>query len=64
MNPNTTSKPSPIVMLAPLAFVLIGYHYFFHGKIQKEITARRVQQEKNADQLEQLPAKTNMTLAR
>ncbi len=35
------SKPSPILMLAPLAFVLLAYNYVFNIPQQRELSARR-----------------------
>lgn len=40
------SRPSPILMLAPLAFVLLAYNYAFNIPQQRELSARRATLEK------------------
>lgn len=38
MNQNSSNRPSPILMLAPLAFVLIGYQYLFNSSQSNELS--------------------------
>ena len=38
MNQTTPEKPSPILLLAPLAFVLIGYQYVFNASQSSELS--------------------------
>lgn len=38
---STTMRPSPILMLAPLAFVLLAYNYASNIPQQRELSARR-----------------------
>ncbi|MEM7783178.1 MAG: hypothetical protein AAF623_07480 [Planctomycetota bacterium] len=41
MNKNKQEKPSPILMLAPIALVLLGYHYLFHASLNSELSEKR-----------------------
>ncbi|MEM9588571.1 MAG: hypothetical protein AAGA03_14915 [Planctomycetota bacterium] len=37
-------KTSPILMLAPIAIVLLGYHYLFHSKLNADLASSRKQE--------------------
>ncbi|MEM9943672.1 MAG: hypothetical protein AAF939_19065 [Planctomycetota bacterium] len=41
MNQNKQEKPSPILMLAPIALVLLGYHYLFNAELNTELSSKR-----------------------
>ncbi|MEM1228574.1 MAG: hypothetical protein AAGJ40_23020 [Planctomycetota bacterium] len=44
MNQNNQEKPSPILMLAPIALVLLGYHYLFHSQLNADLKSKRSQE--------------------
>ncbi|MEM9369383.1 MAG: hypothetical protein AAGD07_25685 [Planctomycetota bacterium] len=44
MNQHNQEKPSPILMLAPIALVLLGYHYLFHSKLNADLKSKRTQE--------------------
>lgn len=68
-NARNQEKPSPILMLAPVAFVLLGYYYVFFMDANSELTTRREQQSglvektRNIDQ-EQLTVRNQLAAAR
>ncbi|MEM8736624.1 MAG: hypothetical protein AAGG44_20510, partial [Planctomycetota bacterium] len=41
MNNRKQEKTSPILMLAPVALALLGYHYMFHSKLNSDLASRR-----------------------
>ncbi len=44
MNKKNQEKVSPIIMMAPIAIVLLGYHYLFHAGLNSEIVSRQRQE--------------------
>lgn len=49
MNKSSSDKPSPILMLAPLAFVLIGYQYIFNSAQSSELSTLQRQAQSLAE---------------
>ncbi|MEL6105975.1 MAG: hypothetical protein AAFU85_08060 [Planctomycetota bacterium] len=37
-------QPSPILMLAPIGIVLLGYHYLFHSQLSSDVAERQRQE--------------------
>ncbi|MEM8666809.1 MAG: hypothetical protein AAGG48_04800 [Planctomycetota bacterium] len=62
MNERNQEKPSPILMLAPIAIVLLGYHYLFHSKISSDLSTRRQQLTELQDRTQNIQREQSMLL--
>lgn len=61
MSQTNQEKPSLILMLAPVAFVLIGYQFLFHSDLNSDLSARHKQATQLQARMQDIQRKLSLT---